>query len=112
MKKIDYKFTIFLVCVVLVICILWWTLELIFYGEIQPRIADDCIGLFWIAAICFAYRFEDIDHKRKTGKRDKEFGTWWLRQPPNSSAYTHELTDKIWIQSEYELGVHRESDCK
>lgn len=30
----------------LLIGILWQVLELIFYGEIQPRIVDDIIGLF------------------------------------------------------------------
>lgn len=46
MKKINFKFATFLVCEILAICVLWWTLELIFYGEIQPRIVDDLISWF------------------------------------------------------------------
>lgn len=111
MKKVNYKFTMFLVCTVLVICVLWWTFELIFYGEIQPRIVDDLISWFWIAAICYAYKFKDIEHKRRLKKQNKEFGTWWLRQPPNSSAYnSYVLADRIWLPSEWELGVHKEDD--
>lgn len=87
MKKVDFKFATFLVYAILAICVLWWTLELIFCGEIQPRIVDDIICWFWIVAICFAYKFMDFEHKRKMRKCNNKFGTWWLRKPPNSSAY-------------------------
>lgn len=103
MKKVDFKFAIFFILSIFVISIIWWTLELAFYGEIQPRIVDDCVSLCWIGVICIAYKFNDFEYKRRLRKCNKE---WWLRIPPVSSAYNNKFTDKIWLPSEYEIG-HR-----
>lgn len=110
MKKVDSKFVIFLIFSIFVISIIWWTLELAFYGEIQSRIVDDCISLCWIGVICFAYKFKDFERKKRLQKYNKETTTWRLRTPPVSSMYNNEFADKIWLPSEYENG-HR-SDLK
>lgn len=62
--KMNHKFYIWLIGVVIGISICWQLLELLIYGEVQPRIVDDIIGLFWIGAICFAYKFKEIELKR------------------------------------------------
>lgn len=39
----------------LAVSIIWLFLEMIFYGEVQPRVVDDIIGLF---LIYYIYRSE------------------------------------------------------
>lgn len=43
--------------VFLAICAIWMWLELLFYGEVQPRVVDDIIGL-----ILFVFIYEDTKH--------------------------------------------------
>ncbi len=62
--KTNHKFCIWLISIVVAIGICWQLLELLIYGEVQPRIVDDIIGLLWIGAICFAYKFKEIELKR------------------------------------------------
>lgn len=44
-----------LLWVIAVIGFLWEGLEMMFYGEVQPRRVDDIITLIWIAAVVKAY---------------------------------------------------------
>ena len=47
--KIEKIYKIMVVCVVLLmISLIWWVLELIFYGAIQPRIVDDIVFSMFI----------------------------------------------------------------
>lgn len=68
MKKIDRKFYVWLLAVEIGIGLVWYLLEFLFYGEIQPRIVDECISLLWTIAIFFAYRFKDNELKRYFNK--------------------------------------------
>lgn len=43
------------VIIFLAVAILWQVLELLLYGEIQPRRVDDIIGLVWMTALYNAY---------------------------------------------------------
>lgn len=43
MKKVDCKFDVWLLAVEIDIGLGWCLLEFLLYGEIQPRIVDDCI---------------------------------------------------------------------
>ncbi len=44
---------------------LWQALEMVFYGEIQPRKVDDIIGIVWVACIVKAY-YRGLRHGKKT----------------------------------------------
>ena len=105
--KTNHKFCIQLISIVVAISICWQLLEVLIYGEIQPRIVDDIIGLLWIGAICFAYKFKEIELKRMW-KKCKEVhinNPWWLRKPVPPETYTEGyISDRIWLQSERELG--------
>ena len=92
--KMNHKFYIWLICIEGCIYVSWQILELLIYGEIQPRIVDNIIGLLWTGAICFAYKFKvNIN------------ATWWLRKPVPPETYTERyISDHIWLQSERELG--------
>lgn len=107
--KMNRKFYIWLFCVVVAINICWQLLEILIYGEIQPRIVDDIICILWIFAVCFAYKFENIELKRMF-KKYKEVQTnnqWWMRKPiPTEILKTGYISDKIWLQSEHEIGAH------
>lgn len=103
--KMNHKFYIWLIGVVIGISICWQLLELLIYGEVQPRIVDDIIGLFWIGAICFAYKFKEIELKRMW-KKCKEVhinNPWWLKKPVSPKTYTGEY-DYIWLPSDCESG--------
>ena len=105
--KMNHKFYIWLIGIVFVIGVCWQLLELLIYGKVQPRIVDDIISLLWIGAICFAYKFKEIELKRMW-KKCKEVhinNPWWLRRPVPSETYTERYaSDHIWLQSESELG--------
>lgn len=104
--KMKHKFYIWLFCIVIVINVCWQLLELLIYGEIQPRIVDNIVGLLWTGAICFAYKFKELELKRMLKKYNKVQinATWWLRKPIPPEMYTGYASDRIWLQSEYELG--------
>jgi len=104
--KMKHKFYIWLFCIVIVINVCWQLLELLIYGEIQPRIVDNIVGLLWTEAICFAYKFKELELKRMLKKYNKVQinATWWLRKPIPPEMYTGYASDRIWLQSEYELG--------
>lgn len=110
--KMNHKFYIWLICTVIGINVGWQLLELLIYGEVQPRIVDDIIGLLWTGAICFAYKFKELELKRMLKKYDKVHinATWWLRKPVPPETYTGYASDRIWLQSECELGCKRGSD--
>lgn len=92
--KMNHKFYIWLICIECCIYVSWQILELLIYGEIQPRIVDNIIGLLWTGAICFAYKFKEIEMKRM-----------WLRKPIPPEMYTGGYaSDRIWLQSESEIG--------
>ena len=105
--KMNHKFYIWLICIECCIYVSWQILELLIYGEIQPRIVDNIIGLLWTGAICFAYKFKEIEMKRMW-KKYKEIhinNPWWLRRPVPPETYTERYaSDHIWLQSESELG--------
>lgn len=105
--KMNHKFYIWLIGIVFVIGVCWQLLELLIYGKVQPRIVDDIISLLWIGAICFAYKFKEIELKRMW-KKCKEVhinNPWWLRRPVPPETYTERYaSDHIWLQSESELG--------
>ena len=42
---------------VILLCGIWQMLEYIAYGEVQPRIVDDIMVLFFIPFIYFAFRY-------------------------------------------------------
>lgn len=71
--KMNHKFCIWLISIVVAISICWQLLEVLIYGEIQPRIVDDIIGLLWTGAICFAYKFKEIELKRMLKKQKNTF---------------------------------------
>lgn len=107
--KMNHKFYIWLFCVVVAINICWQLLEVLIYGEIQPRIVDDIICLLWIFAVCFAYKFKDIELKRmfKKYKEVQINNQWWMRKPiPAEILQTGYISDKIWLQSEHEIRAH------
>lgn len=105
--KMNHKFYIWLICIEGCIYVSWQMLELLIYGEIQPRIVDNIIGLLWTCAICFAYKFKEIEMKRMW-KKYKEIhinNPWWLRKPISPEMYTGGyVSDRIWLQSESEIG--------
>lgn len=112
--KTNHKFCIWLISIVVAISICWQLLEVLIYGEIQPRIVDDIIGLLWTGAICFAYQFKEIELKRMLKKYNKVRvnTTWWLRKPVPPEMYTDGyISDHIWLQSEHELGCKRKERC-
>lgn len=87
--KTNHKFCIWLISIVVAIGICWQLLELLIYGEVQPRIVDDIIGLLWIGAICFAYKFKEEVHINNP---------WWLRKPVPPETYTERYaSDHIWL---------------
>lgn len=102
--KINQKFYIWITCAVIGINICWQLLEFLLYGEIQHRIVDDIISVFWIIAICHAYRFKEIELK-KYHKIHINYDKWWLRKP-----YSEEVSDYIWLPSEQELGCKINSE--
>ena len=105
--KMKHKFYIWLFCIAIVINVCWQLLELLIYGEIQPRIVDNIVGLLWTGAICFAYKFKELELKRMLKKYNKVNinATWWLRKPVPPETYTEGYaSDHIWLQSECELG--------
>jgi len=105
--KMNHKFYIWLICIEGCIYVSWQILELLIYGEIQPRIVDNIIGLLWTGAICFAYKFKELELKRMLKKYNKVNinATWWLRKPVPPETYTEGyISDRIWLQSERELG--------
>ena len=63
--RISFKIQLYswLVTVILGISFLWQLLEYLIYGEIQPRIVDDIVGLTYVIAILYAY---------KMGRKHKE----------------------------------------
>lgn len=105
--KMNHKFCIWLIGVIIGISICWQLLEMLIYGEIQPRIIDDIVSFLWIGAICFAYKFKELELKRmlKKYKKVNLDVTWWLRKPVPPETYTGGyINDHIWLQSERELG--------
>lgn len=110
--KMNHKFYIWLLGIVIGINICWQLLEVLIYGEIQPKIVDNIVGLLWTGAICFAYKFKELELKRMLKKYDKIKinATWWLRKPVPPTMYTGYASDHIWLQSENELGCKRGSD--
>lgn len=62
--KPNHKFYIWLICTIIGINICWQLLEILFYGEIQPRIVDDIVSLLWITVICYAYNFKNIQLRK------------------------------------------------
>lgn len=105
----DQKFYIWLFGVVVFINICWQLLEILIYGEIQPRIVDDIIGLLWTLAIYLAYRFKDIELKRmfKKHKAVHIDNQWWLRKPISPEILkTGYVNDYIWLHSDHEIGLH------
>lgn len=110
--KMKHKFYIWLFGVEAGIYVCWQLLEVLIYGEIQPRIVDNIVGLLWTGAICFAYKFKELELRRMLKKYDKVKinATWWLRKPVPPTMYTGYASDHIWLQSESELGCKRGSD--
>lgn len=109
----NHKFYIWLFGIVVAIGVCWQLLEILIYGEIQPRIVDDIISWLWIGAICFAYKFKDIETKRMIKKCKTVYidNPWWLKKPiPAELLKSGYINDYIWLQSEQELGVHRKED--
>lgn len=105
--KMNHKFYIWLFGVEAGIYVCWQLLKVLIYGEIQPRIVDNIIGLLWTGAVCFAYKFKELELKRMLKKYDKIHidAEWWLRKPVPPETYTGGYaSDHIWLQSEYELG--------
>ena len=51
------------ITILLLNCI-WEMLELIFYREIQPRIVDDIMALFFIPFIYLTFRYAKQPHQR------------------------------------------------
>lgn len=104
--KTSYKFYIWLIEVIISIGVCWQLLEILIYGEIQPRIIDDIISFFWIGAICYAYKFKEIELKRMLKKYDhaRIDVKWWLRNPIPPETYTGYASDHILLPSEGELG--------
>ena len=98
--KMNHKFYIWLICIEGCIYVSWQILELLIYGEIQPRIVDNIIGLLWTGAICFAYKFKELELKRML-KKYKEVqinNQWWMRKPiPAEILQTGYISDKIWL---------------
>ena len=50
----------------LVTVIIWQALEIIIYGEIQPRVVDDLIGLVFLYGMIKAYRMGKRHGKENT----------------------------------------------
>lgn len=98
--KMNHKFCIWLISIVVAISICWQLLEVLIYGEIQPRIVDDIIGLLWTGAICFAYKFKEIELKRMLKK--------YIPPEMYTDGY---ISDHIWLQSEHKLGCKRKERC-
>ena len=46
--------------------IIWQALELIVYGEIQPRVVDDLMGLVFLYGMVEAYRMGKMHGKEDT----------------------------------------------
>ena len=111
--KMNHKFYIWFIGVIVGINICGQLLEVLIYGEIQQRIVDNIVGFLWTGAICFAYKFKELELKRMLKKYDKVHinAEWWLRKPVPPETYTGGYaSDRIWLQSECELGCKKGSD--
>jgi len=112
--KMNLKFCIWFVCTIVGINICWQLFEMFIYGEIQPRIVDSIISLFWSGAIFFAYNFRKIVLRIVRKKHDKvNINTWWLRKPIYSNMFTNEyvfIENGVFNCTECESNVKKGSD--
>lgn len=53
----NIRFASLLLAIIFSIGVAWQLLEMFFYGEVQPRVVDDCVTLLWVAAVVFVYRW-------------------------------------------------------
>lgn len=80
--RISFKSQLYswLIAVVLGIGVLWQILEYMIYGEIQPRIVDDIIGLTYIIAILHAYKM-GRSHERVAQRNYRHIENFWSNSP-------------------------------
>ena len=76
--RISFKIQLYswLVTVILGISFLWQLLEYLIYGEIQPRIVDDIVGLTYVIAILYAYKM-GRSHEREAQRNYKHIENYW-----------------------------------
>lgn len=51
----DRRFLKWLLITMLTITVLWQLFEYFMYGEVQPRLVDDIIGIIWIITLYWAF---------------------------------------------------------
>lgn len=51
----DRRFLKWLFITMLIVTVLWQLFEYFIYGEVQPRIVDDIIGVIWIITLYWAF---------------------------------------------------------
>ena len=80
--RISVKIQLYswLVTVILGISFLWQLLEYLIYGEIQPRIVDDIVGLTYVIAILYAYKM-GRSHEREAQRNYKHIENYWSNPP-------------------------------
>lgn len=44
-----------LIWTIMLVCLLWQGLEVMFYGDVQPRKVDEIITLIWVGIVVKAY---------------------------------------------------------
>lgn len=63
-----------LIWTIMLVCLIWQGLEVMFYGEAQPREVDDIITLIWIGIVVKAYylgwahgveKAQEAEHNKK-----------------------------------------------
>ena len=85
--RISFKIQLYswLVTVILGISFLWQLLEYLIYGEIQPRIVDDIVGLTYVIAILYAYKM-GRSHEREAQRNYKHIENHWNTQKSTVSS--------------------------